>query len=182
MMDTAETTQPGPLSHVSNDKNQPIEYSEIHKTSTASNSTTGRLLAPPVGENTESATLAPPERVRKRSKPKKLSPTHQRQSNSSYSAAGDDAPHTYNRRNAVSSEPPLIGVRCESPEDSTPELQPYPSPEHGLRESIHNIGVDDWNSKCDGLMGIRRVAVHHPEVLLPQLHTVVLAVEKEVEK
>ena len=34
--------------------------------------------------------------------------------------------------------------------------------------------------KCEGIQGIRRLAKHHPEVLVTQLHTVTLAVIAEV--
>ena len=34
--------------------------------------------------------------------------------------------------------------------------------------------------KCEGIQGIRRLARHHPEVLLSQLHTVTLAITAEV--
>ena len=60
------------------------------------------------------------------------------------------------------------------------ELQPFSNPEHGLRDSIAKIDSEDWSAKCDGMVGIRQVAMYHPAVLQPHLHTVVLAVQKEV--
>lgn len=60
------------------------------------------------------------------------------------------------------------------------ELQPFSNPEQGLRESIAKIGSEDWSAKCDAMIGIRQVAMYHPAVLQPQLHSVVLAVQKEV--
>ena len=60
------------------------------------------------------------------------------------------------------------------------ELQPFINPEQGLRESIAKIASEDWSAKCDGMIGIRQLAMYHPGVLQPQLHSVVLAVQKEV--
>jgi hypothetical protein len=60
------------------------------------------------------------------------------------------------------------------------ELQPFSNPEHGLRESMARIASEDWSAKCGGMIGIRQLAMYHPAVLQPQLHSVVLAVQKEV--
>ena len=63
---------------------------------------------------------------------------------------------------------------------SLPDLQPFSSPERGLRESLSQLDASDWNEKCDGLMGVRRLAAFHTQRLIPELHNVALAVVKEV--
>jgi hypothetical protein len=64
---------------------------------------------------------------------------------------------------------------------SLPDLQPFSSPERGLREALSQLDDSDWNKKCDGLLGIRRLAAFHTQRLIPDLHDVTLAVVKEVE-
>ena len=63
---------------------------------------------------------------------------------------------------------------------SLPDLQPFSSPERGLRGSLSQLDDSDWNEKCDGLMGVRRLAAFHTTRLIPDLHSVTLAVVKEV--
>ena len=68
-----------------------------------------------------------------------------------------------------------------SSEDSVlEELHPLPNPEQGVKEALRLLGNEDWNVKCDGLLMVRRMAMYHCEILLPQLHSVVVAAEKEV--
>ena len=63
---------------------------------------------------------------------------------------------------------------------SLPDLQPFSSPERGLREALSQLDDSDWNKKCDGLLGVRRLAAYHTQRLIPDLHNVTLAVVKEV--
>ena len=68
-----------------------------------------------------------------------------------------------------------------SSEDSAlEELHPLSNPEQGMKEVFRLLSNEDWNTKCDGLLTVRRLAMYHCEVLLPQLHSVVIAAEKEV--
>ena len=60
------------------------------------------------------------------------------------------------------------------------DLQPFLNPDHGLRESLDRLARDDWNDKCDGMLGVRRLAMFHIERLVPNLQTVVRAVRQEV--
>ena len=62
----------------------------------------------------------------------------------------------------------------------SPDLQPFSSPEKGLRVSLSQLDSSDWNEKCEGLLGVRRLAALHTPRLVPELHTVALAVVKEV--
>ena len=68
-----------------------------------------------------------------------------------------------------------------SSEDSVlAELHPLPNPEQGVKEALRLLGNEEWNVKCDGLLVVRRMAMYHCELLLPHLHSVVVAAEKEV--
>ena len=188
MGDSRSTQQPA-LPQTTTDNRQHTTDKYNHKAQSATYPTTKKPPIPPVNETTEPAMSAPSERVRKRSKHKKVSPPLKRQSESGYSTAGDLTPRTddysnyhSSHRNSVSGDfdSSYNGGSNGSPDGSLQEVQPFSSPDQGLKESIRNINIDDWNLKCDGLLGIRRVAMYHPEVLLPQLQTVIRAVEKEV--
>ena len=61
-----------------------------------------------------------------------------------------------------------------------PELQPFSNAERGLRVSLDQIDNSEWNEKCEGLLGVRRLAMFHLDWLIPELHTVILAVVEEV--
>lgn len=68
-----------------------------------------------------------------------------------------------------------------SSEDSVlEELHPLPNPEQGVKEALRLLSNEDWSAKCDGLLVVRCMAMFHSELLLPQLHNVVIAAEKEV--
>ena len=65
---------------------------------------------------------------------------------------------------------------------SIAELQPFLNPDRGLREALDGLSSSDWNEKCDGIMGVRRLTMFHVERLIPELHTVVLAIVQEVSR
>lgn len=71
-----------------------------------------------------------------------------------------------------------VGGENQSPGDS--ELQPFSNADRGLRECLDQLENSDWNTKCEGLTAVRRLAMFHPEKLLSELHTVTLAVIEEV--
>ena len=118
----------------------------------------------PPSDSSEPSVSAPPENTRKRSKHKKLSPPPKPQV--------ECLDESQQRELEVSQN--------GSPEGSLQELHPFSSPEAGLRESLQQMGSEDWSCKVEGMVGVRRLAMYHPEVLLPRLQTVVFAVEKEV--
>ena len=106
--------------------------------------------------------------------------SHQSNSQESgYSTAGDDTPTR--RSSTATAEMESSSSTGGSPSESQLiELQPFSNPEQGLRDSMAKISNEDWNVKCNGMIGIRQVAMYHPAVLQAQLHSVVLAVQKEV--
>ena len=117
----------------------------------------------PPSDSSEPSASAPPENARKR-KQKKLSPPPKPQ--------GECLDEGQQRELDVSQN--------GYPEGSLQELHPFKSPETGLRESLQQMGSDDWSCKVKGTVGVRRLAMYHPDVLVSRLQTVVLAVEKEV--
>lgn len=71
-----------------------------------------------------------------------------------------------------------VGRGNQSPDGS--EMQPFSNADRGLRECLEHLENSDWNTKCDGLTAVRRLAKFHPEKLFSELHTVTLAVIEEV--
>lgn len=66
-------------------------------------------------------------------------------------------------------------------EVSLDDLQPFNNPDIALRDALKYLAnTEDWEIKCEGIQGIRRLAKYHPEVLGTQLHTVTLAIIAEV--
>ncbi|XP_062400170.1 TOG array regulator of axonemal microtubules protein 1-like [Sardina pilchardus] len=59
-------------------------------------------------------------------------------------------------------------------------LRPLSCPEEALLQAFRVLSDDDWEKKIKALISIRSLAQHHSEVLLPRLHDVCLAVNKEV--
>ena len=144
-------------------------------------------IPPPSMEQSANPSLsAPVKNVQKKAR-KSRQYSHQGTSQESgYGTAGDETP---SRRTSTMTTDNVYSMNGSggagggggSPSESQLiELQPFNNPEVGLRESIAKIGSEDWSAKCNGMVGIRQVAMYHPAVLQPQLHSVVLAVQKEV--
>ena len=157
--------------------------------------------SPPGGGLTQLPSLGPLHPRDRLLTKKQLSGTEERPS---------AADHTPSRPQVVSSKPPLPPMPMDSsplhrpkqrkkprptpaPNNAHPlddsnssedsvleELRPLPNPEQGVKEALRLLGNEDWNVKCDGLLTVRRLAMYHPDVLTPHLHTVVIAAEKEV--
>lgn len=68
-------------------------------------------------------------------------------------------------------------------EFTTEELQPVSNPEAVLRKAVADLVTAsvakhkelDWQAQHQGLLSMRRLVVHHGGIVLPQLHTTVLA-------
>ena len=144
-------------------------------------------IPPPSTEQSANPSLSAPIRNVQKKARKSRQYSHQATSQESgYGTAGDETPSR--RTSAVTADMDCsmngsggAGGGGGSPSESQLiELQPFNNPEVGLRESIAKIGSEDWSAKCNGMIGIRQVAMYHPAVLQSQLHSVVLAVQKEV--
>lgn len=64
------------------------------------------------------------------------------------------------------------------------ELEPFPQPDNALKQVYALLergnNQETWHCKCEGLEIIRRLLVHNPDVVLGDLHAVVLATINEV--
>lgn len=150
-------------------------------------STPYALSKPPVPpasmeRSTNNSSLSAPIKNTQKKPKKSRQHSHQTSSGESgYGTAGDETPNRKSSTATADMDSSMNGGGGGSPSESQLiVLQPFNNPELGLRESIAKIGSDDWSAKCNGMIGIRQVAMYHPTVLQPQLHSVVLAVQKEV--
>ena len=145
-----------------------------------------RPVPPPsVDQPTNPSLSAPAKDTQKRAKRSRQHSHPTSTQESGYGPAGDETPRGSNptrRTNTIITdmESSMNGGGGSPCESQLIELQPLHNPEQGLKESIAKIGKEDWSAKCDGMIGVRQVALYHPDVLQPQLHSVVLAVQKEV--
>ena len=109
-------------------------------------------------------------------------PARKKHSKYAVSGAKDKSPPSHRRKSVdVLGEGGVMENR--SPGGSKlnlPELQPFLNVERGLRDTLDQLESSDWNENCEGLMGVRRLAVFHVDRLIPELHTVTLAVLKQV--
>ena len=140
---------------------------------------------PPIHpQPTDLTASAPAHHLRSKQKHRSRSNSHNHQQpESGYGVAGDEAPRDrHSGRNSLTVETDSYGSTTGgSPNGSQlEELNPFANPEHGLREAMQNLSSDDWSAKCEGTLGVRRLAMFHGDVLLPQLHNVVMAVQQEV--
>ena len=144
-------------------------------------------LPPQAMADVTTATSAPLQRVKQRRRGRSYSnpsshSSHQSQAESGYVTAGDETPKQQQQVARTNNGGDSPGAENGSPNGGAAleELNPFGNPEQALREALRNLDGSDWNGKCDGLLAVRRVAMFHPEVLGPQLHNTVLAVQQEV--
>lgn len=60
------------------------------------------------------------------------------------------------------------------------ETQVHSNPEQAIKAAHQSMASEDWSSKCEGMTMLMCAARHYPNLLLPQLHSTLLAVQKEV--
>lgn len=53
-------------------------------------------------------------------------------------------------------------------------------PDHAVKAALQSLAKDDWNSKCEGIGMVVILARDFPQILLTQLHQVLIALQKEV--
>ena len=61
-------------------------------------------------------------------------------------------------------------------------FQVHSNPEQAVRTALQSMSSEDWSSKCEGLGMIMCMARNYPHLLHPQLHTVILTINKEVRR
>ncbi len=177
---------------MSGSQTKPVEWS-VKSQSAGYSSLEKPPLPPSAVDSNEASTSAPPER--KRSRHKKTSPPQKRNADKTSPPQKRKADKTSppQKRKADKISPPLKrktdsydyshpldSSQNGSPEGSLQELHPFLSPEAGLRESLQSLDAEDWSAKVEGMMGLRRLAMYHSDILLPRLHVVIIAVVKEV--
>lgn len=150
-----------------------------------SHSITYPMCKPPIHpQPTDLAASAPIHHERNKQKHRSSLNLHNHhQPESGYGGVGEGTPRDRHcGRNSLTVETESYGSTTGgSPNGSQlEELNPFANPEHGLREAMQNLSSDDWSAKCEGMLAVRRLAMFHGDVLLPQLHSVVMAVQQEV--
>ena len=142
-----------------------------------SHSATYPSSKPPIPPQPADLTVSAPVRhVRNKHKHRSSS-----KAESGFTPGGDETPRGrhYSRNNSLAElDSSITGGSLNG--SQLEELNPFDNPEHGLREAMQNISSEDWSVKCEGLLAVRRLAMFHADTLLPQLHSVVMAVQEEV--
>ena len=87
-----------------------------------------------------------------------------------------------NLANSTSAPLNRQGHQYDDNDDGLEILTPVQHPEQELRAALKTLGGggEDWEHKCYCLVIMRRLAAHHRHLLLGQLHSVTMVVEKEV--
>lgn len=62
----------------------------------------------------------------------------------------------------------------------TPESRPYSRPKEALHQALAQMEGGDWEVAITGLNNLTRLARNHPEVLEPQIHTVCVALARNI--
>ncbi|XP_035233165.1 TOG array regulator of axonemal microtubules protein 1-like [Stegodyphus dumicola] len=65
-------------------------------------------------------------------------------------------------------------------DESSNEVASYPNPNEALKKALKSLSTDTWMGKIEGIRTVQRLAKNHPDILLSQLHPVVLALLTEV--
>lgn len=60
------------------------------------------------------------------------------------------------------------------------EGQVHANPDQAVKSALLSIASEDWNNKCEGMSMVMCVARNYPNSLQSHLHSVVIAVQKEV--
>ena len=141
-----------------------------------SHSATYPSSKPPIPPQPDLTVSAPVRHVRNKHKHRSSS-----KAESGFTPGGDETPRGrhYSRNSSLAElDSSITGGSLNG--SQLEELNPFDNPEHGLREAMQNISSEDWSVKCEGLLAVRRLAMFHADTLLPQLHSVVMAVQEEV--
>ena len=122
--------------------------------------------------------VTPPNRKTKKTSPAKTASAPQKSSMSTSptSSISNSAP-VYR---PGTQNPDVIDESKES--QDLVELEPLPHPESSLRKALQGLGkgTEEWEEKCEALLILRRLSAFHDDIILPQLHTILIEVEKEV--
>ncbi|XP_060604468.1 TOG array regulator of axonemal microtubules protein 1-like isoform X7 [Ruditapes philippinarum] len=79
-----------------------------------------------------------------------------------------------------SSHPLSASSRSPLESDNPEDWKPYKDPDLALRQAHKNMAQDDWETKCGGINSVRRLSVYHKDVLIANLHPVIVAILGEI--
>jgi hypothetical protein len=60
--------------------------------------------------------------------------------------------------------------------------QPFKNPETAYKEALNLLSQDDWEKKCHAMNIIRRLSIFHQDLIINNIHSIVLVLLQEVEK
>ena len=133
---------------------------------------------------------APVEMTQKRSKHKKSSEGHHHHHRSSKSHFDSlDVPKSKGQSRGgggsltITDMDTSLNTGGSSPHEQDSvfiETQVHSNPEQAIKAAHQSMASEDWSSKCEGMTMLMCAARHYPNLLLPQLHSTLLAVQKEV--
>ena len=116
---------------------------------------------------------------------KKISPTKAASAPQKSSSSISPANSTSNSAPVyrLGSQEPLVEEELSETDARLLELAPLMHPEGILKQALDGLkkGTEEWEEKCEALLVFRRLAAWHKPTIIPQLHTVLIAVEKEVQ-
>lgn len=72
------------------------------------------------------------------------------------------------------------GVSPQEQDSALLESQVHSNPDQALKTAHQSMASDDWTHKCEGMTMVMCLAWNYPTILQPQLHSTLLAVQKEV--
>ena len=61
------------------------------------------------------------------------------------------------------------------------ETHVHANPNQAIKAALQSIANDDWSSKCEGISMVMCISAYYPNILQPLLHSVLLAIQKEVQ-
>ncbi|XP_019850510.1 PREDICTED: crescerin-1-like [Amphimedon queenslandica] len=115
---------------------------------------------------------------------KKISPTKAASAPQKSSTSISQANSTSNSAPVyrLGSQEPLVEEEASETDARLQELSPLVYPENAMRQALEGLrkGTEEWEEKREALLVLRRLSAWHKPIIIPQLHTVLIAVEKEV--
>lgn len=67
------------------------------------------------------------------------------------------------------------------PDSALLESHVHANPDQAVKTALQSLANEDWNNKCEGINMVIIVARDYPNLLHAQLHTVLIALQKEVQ-
>lgn len=180
-------------------KQQPMLFSSPVKEPFGTSSNTARHISHSHVSDLElnppemTGRLSPPKYVTSTHKSKEVSPSNRKTKKTSptkTASAPQKSSISTSPTNSVSNSAPVYRPGTQNPDvinesnedQDLVELESLPHPESSLRKALQGLGkgTEEWEEKCDALLILRRLSAFHDDIIVPQLHTILIEVEKEV--